>query len=229
MGTDDRFRKLKEKQKTQRKRASAKRESYEKFLIVCEDTVSGYHYLKDVIKHFKLSTANVSIVGLGQSPISIVEHANHRFTDEKKSYRPDFDKVFCVFDRDTHSTFFEAKQKIEAINKKLKKPIFNAIPSDPCFEIWLIIHFKYTSKLYEKSGRKSAANMVVEELRMLLPNYQKGYKEAFQDTCVLMAKAIENSKKLKDYCEKNGTESPRTDIDIMIEYIIDQHESMNTK
>lgn len=229
MGSDDIFHKLKARSKVAHTRGSKQIESYKKFLIVCEDTVSGYHYLKDTVNYFRLSTANVSIVGLGQSPINIVEHAKERFDQECNSCKPNFDQVFCVFDRDEHVSFYNAIAKIDSINRKLGEETFIATPSDPCFEIWLILHFLYTSKLYQRTGRKSAANIVVDDLKKLLPNYEKGLKSAFVETKDLIDIAMKNAKRLKSYCEENGAVSPRTDFDKLISFIIKQHESMRKR
>ncbi|MCU8007109.1 RloB family protein [Shewanella sp. SM87] len=229
MGSDDIFHKLKAKSKAQTKRASTQKDSYKKFLIVCEDTVSGYRYIKDVVNHYRLSTANVSIVGLGQSPLNIVEHAQKRFDEEEESCKPDFDQVFCVFDRDDHASFFNAIKKIDMVNNKLKKKVFIAIPSDPCFEIWLILHFRFTTKLYEKSGRKSAANLVVDDLKKLLPDYEKNALSAFRNTPQSINKALDNAKRLRIYCDENYSFSPKTDFDNLIDFIIEQHKSMHKR
>ena len=172
MGSEDLFHKLKKKARKAKRRESNKREPYPKFLIVCEDTVSGFHYLNSAVKYFRVSSANFSIIGLGQSPISLVRHAEMEYNQELDSHRPDFDKVFCVFDRDTHGSYYGAISKINAINKKIKnkQTVFEAITSDPCFELWLILHFTYTTKSYTSSQKKSAAMHVLDELVKELPS-----------------------------------------------------------
>ena len=221
MGSDDLFHKLKKKAKKEQKREIEKREPYPKFLIVCEDTVSGYHYLKDAVKHYKLSSANFSIVGLGQDPLRIVEHAEQKYEAENTSYRPDFDQVFCVFDRDTHARYYNAISKVDTINNKLgtASPVFWAITSNPCFEVWLILHFVYTSNAYAASQNKTAANKVVSDLLNYLPNYQKSSADTFSETVDKLAVAIDNAERLEKYCKANFTDVPNTKMHELMRFI----------
>lgn len=221
MGTDNTFHKLKAKANRSKKRAHEKKEPYPKFLIVCEDTVSGYHYLIEAVRHFRLSTANFSIVGLGQDPLDIVLDAERRFNEEKKSHKPDFERVFCVFDKDNHARYYNAISKIDSINKLIgyDTPIFTAITSIPCFEIWLILHFEYTTKLYTDKERKTASNQVAKDLTGFLKNYDKSNKTALKDTIQLLPSAITNAQRLCTYCEKNSSESPATKMHELMTFI----------
>ncbi|HIF9226624.1 TPA: RloB family protein [Photobacterium damselae] len=221
MGKDNLFHKLKEKATKAKKREINQREPYPKFLIVCEDTVSGYHYLVDAVKYFRLSSANFSIVGLGQDPLSIVKEAEKRFNEEMGSHRPDFDYVFCVFDRDNHDSYYNAISKVDQLNRKFAKDkaIFSSITSNPCFEIWLIIHFKYTTKTYKDKPNKTAAKQVVSDLTSILGGYTKGAKDTFEKTITLLPQAIENAGKLSKFCESNYSESPATKMDELMKFI----------
>ncbi|HDY7430000.1 TPA: RloB domain-containing protein [Vibrio vulnificus] len=224
MGSDNLFHKLKAKGKNEKKREHDKKMPYPKFLIVCEDTVSGYHYLMQAVNHYKLSTANFCIVGLGQDPLSLVLEAENRYESEKTSIRPEFDFVFCVFDRDTHSSYYPALSKIQSINKKLEivdedKNIFVAINSDPCFEIWLILHYIYTAKVYAPSQNKSAANNVVSDLKSYISDYDKSAKSVFTNTHEKLPTAFENASKLQAYCESHYVTSPCTKMNVLMEFI----------
>lgn len=226
MGTDNLFHKLKDKANNKRKREQGKKEPYPKFLIVCEDTVSGKNYLLEAIKQFRISTANFCIVGLGQDPLNIVQHAENRYNDEYLSNKPDFDKVFCVFDRDEHQSYYNAIKKVDAINKKLacKELVFEAITSDPCFEIWLILHFTYTTQLFVKSQRKTASNQVLDELKNYMPDYQKNSHGVFLKTCCNLGVAIENSEKLRIFCEAHYVETPSTCFGKLMSFIMNLKE-----
>lgn len=221
MGSDDLFHKLKAKAYQSRQREHGKKEPYPKFLIVCEDTVSGYHYLVNAVKHFRVSSANFRIVGLGQDPLSIVDHAEQNFKQEEASHHPNFERVFCVFDRDTHATYYNAISKVDAINKRIgnENPVFSAITSNPCFEIWLILHFNYTTKFYTASQKKSASNQVVSDLVNYLNDYKKSSKNAFEQTIAMLQTALDNADKLADYCKKNYIDSPATKMDELMDFI----------
>ncbi|PSU97833.1 hypothetical protein C0W80_16030 [Photobacterium leiognathi subsp. mandapamensis] len=233
MGSDDIFHKLKKKAAQEKKRQIGKREPYPKFLVVCEDTVSGLIYLQKAVIHYKLSTANFSIVGIGEDPLNIVKRAEIEYDKEKKSTRPAFDKVFCVFDRDTHHSYYNALSKITSLNDKIKldfisdesnsvkefKPVFVAIQSNPCFELWLLCHFEYTTKLYTKSQNKSASGHVKDDIKKYLPDYDKSSDKVFEQTINLLPSALKHASSLREFCEVNMLEAPYTDMDNLMSFL----------
>lgn len=130
-------------------------------LIICEDKKSGKRYLEDASIYFRVKV-KVEIIHCGKTdPKGIVEEALNR---GKK-----FDKVFCVIDRDTHETFNAALN----LAKSSKVEI---IASYPCFEFWLLIHFDYCRKPYMATGKLSAAEMLIKDLKKhdCFANYDKG-------------------------------------------------------
>jgi hypothetical protein len=57
-----------------------------------------------------------------------------------------FEKVFAIFDRDAHQSYFDALKLAGSLDGKLrndlKQPVeFKAIASVPCFELWLLLHY----------------------------------------------------------------------------------------
>ena len=93
-----------------------------------------------------LDSANIAIDGsCGSSPKSVVKHAQNLFNRERAN-SGNYDCVFCVFDRDQHETFGYALDKINSINRTLKKEdyskkdVFTAIRSIPAFEYWFLLH-----------------------------------------------------------------------------------------
>ena len=68
------------------------------------------------------------------------------------------DKVFCVFDRDCHTSYKSALDKIKnhKPNRHAKsKPIYQAIISSPCFEIWLLLTPHQNTKKCFGAARKA--------------------------------------------------------------------------
>ena len=65
------------------------------------------NYFRGLANFYRLS--NVKIVGKGATPKAIVNEAKHINSTEKTEYGDRYDQVFCVFDRDEHSDFNEAK------------------------------------------------------------------------------------------------------------------------
>lgn len=217
MGTDNIHHKR--KAKTALNRASKKqRKPYERVLIVCEGKKTEPIYFECLIKALRLATANVVVDGdCGSSPDRVFKHAKKLY---KKSNEigNSYDKVFCVFDKDSHPSYMAT---IDAINRSTPKGIFVAINSIPCFEYWLLLHFEYSIKPYAKSGKKSIADMVLTDLKKQpsFKKYQKGDISIFDKTFHLIEKAKSNSKLSLSESLKNNTDNPSTYVHILVDYL----------
>lgn len=133
-----------------------------KVLVLCEDSQSGKCYLEDAAFHFR-AKAQVEIVHCGVThPSGIVERAVVR--------QKNFDKVFCVLDRDTHLCFRRA------MNIAKPHPKIRIIASYPCFEFWLLLHFGFNRKPFRAVGKYSPGDLVVKSLRDKpnMDQYDKG-------------------------------------------------------
>jgi hypothetical protein len=216
MGSEDLFHKRKAKKANNLERRKANRAPYDKVLIVCEGEKTEPNYFNELIECYKLNTANVEIDGsCGSSPISVFSRARELWEIEVNKGDP-FDRVYCVFDRDTHETYDEA---IENISNVKYKNIFFAAASIPSFEYWLLLHFKFTTKPYSKTGKYSIADVVLNELIDVMPTYTKGSKNIFSDLLPQLEFAKENAaRSLKQACE-NHTDNPSTYIHKLIDYL----------
>lgn len=190
--------------------------SRDSILIVCEGAVTEPKYLESVKSIYGISSAQVKVTGeeCGSSPKSIVEYAKE---ESKNGY---FDKVYCVFDKDKHESFNEAIAQIGSLEKSKKRPSFRAIVSNPCFEIWLLIHFVYTTKNYASIPGRSICEQVISDLKKYFPGYRKGCKCIYEIVSPRQDVAIINAKKLKEYIESSGATSPMTDMYELIEKLI---------
>ncbi len=169
-------------------RQKAKRAPYERVLIVCEGAKSEPNYLREIIDCLELNTANVEVDGnCGSSPASVFAYAKKRYQDEKRQ-GDEYDRVFCVFDKDIHTTY---TQTLDHISKAKPTDTFKAIHSTPCFEYWLLLHFVFTTQPFMATGEKSACTCVIDELHKYLPMYNKGdediYKQLMQQTAQAIA------------------------------------------
>lgn len=163
MGADPLSRKRRAKKPKDLARSKARRAPYAKVLIVCEGEKTEPRYFKDLKDHYELNTANVEICGnCGSDPVSIIEHAKKRYHEEKEA-GDGFDRVFCVFDKDAHASYLKG---LDAIRGASPKGLYVAITSIPCFEYWLLLHFKYTTKPYGHLPGKSACEQVQVDLKL---------------------------------------------------------------
>ena len=169
------------------------REEYDKILIVCEGEKTEPNYFNEIVGHYRLSVANVVVTGkCGSNPKSVFEKAKQLYKEEKNK-GDSYDKVYCVFDKDEHVNFEEI---CYSINKKRPSDTFFCITSIPCFEYWLLLHYKDTSAPFFKTQNKSASDKVIEELKKYDKSYKKKNTGIFLETIDMLDEAIERAERI---------------------------------
>lgn len=217
MGSDNLHHKRKARQAKDLARRKAKRAPYDRVLIVCEGSKTEPNYLQELIDYFELNSANVEIDGSsGSSPISVIRYAKRRYDEEKKK-NDSFDRVFCVFDKDTHASYEQAVAEI--VNFR-PSGIYQAIPSVPCFEYWLLLHFEYSTKPYSSYGGKSACDCIIKDLKKYISEYAKGTKGLFNDLIHQTDQARAFSEKASREATGTGTDNPTTLMHKLVDYLI---------
>ena len=192
------------------------REEYDRILIVCEGAKTEPNYFEGARNFFKLSTANVVVSGeSGSAPMSVVAFAKKKYKESKSDGDP-YDKVYCVFDKDSHPNYDSA---VDEIGSARQGDTWEAITSVPCFEYWLLLHFTYTDKPYKKQQRKSACDQVIDELKGYLPSYEKGGSSVFEDLIDNLEKAKQNADKVLKASEQNETDNPSTHVHELVEFM----------
>lgn len=229
MGTDDLFHKRKARKVKESERKTASIQPYDRVLIVCEGQNTEPYYFEEIRLIYELDSANVEVDGsCGSSPISVVNHA-YKLYDDEVSSGDNYNKVFCVIDRDTHETYEQALDKITRLNKELKSsdegsqsdPVFVAICSNPSFEYWFLLHYNPTTKPYRPKGKKSVGDQVIDDLKTYIPDYDKKQKGLFKkliDENLLNA-AIAHSKRIYEGAQKTGNTNPSTNVHILVSYL----------
>lgn len=215
MGTDNLFHKRKERKAELLRRRRAMKAPYDVILIVCEGGKTEPNYFTELKKCFRLSNANVRICGRGSDPLSVVDFAIETFRLE-----PEFDRVYCVFDRDRHTTYNAALDRVRRIRLGKGNKIF-AIPSVPCFEFWLLLHFTYTTRSFDAPVGDSICSIVIEELKKHLPAYQKGDQDIFNKIQDKLENAITNARRVEEFHQTSGADNPSTIVHSLVEYLRD--------
>jgi RloB-like protein len=218
MGSDDLFKKRKARTKSALARQSKNRATYQRFLIVCEGTKTEPLYLRDLILDLGIRHHTVKIEpNDGASPDRIVAHAVKRY-DEDALGGDSFDKVFCVFDRDTHTTFEAAVQTIDGLKAGKHPKPFEAITSSPCFEYWLLLHFGFTDQAFHAAGKKSVADQVVSLLKTKpgFAKYSKGQNNIYNLVKNYTNKAVTHAKRGRKNAAVTGQISPIANIDVLV-------------
>lgn len=216
-GGDKLFHKRKAKQAADLKRRQAKKAPYDKVLIVCEGEKTELNYFQELRDYYRLNTANIEICSsCGSAPINIVEKAKQLYREEQRKQIP-FDRAYCVFDKDTHSTYDQA---ITASQSAKPKDTFYVINSVPCFEFWLLLHFDFTTQpFYGTIGAKAACDQVQEKLKQYIPNYAKGDSGHFDALINALPRAIKHSKQVLVGSRRDGTDNPCTRVHELVEYL----------
>lgn len=175
-----------ERQAAKLKRKKASRAPYDRVLIVCEGTKTEPQYFTEIKSTHRLHTANVCIVPshLGTSPRQVVEAALERFHQD-----PNYDRLFVVFDRDSHTNYHEALDLIDAKNRKIRNKDkvaveVSAIVSNPCFELWLILHFEDLRHLISRQDAYT-------KIKQYIPDYNKSAPGYYSKTKHLARTAID--------------------------------------
>ncbi len=215
MGTDNLFHKRKERKAESLRRRQAMKAPYDVVLIVCEGEKTEPNYFSELKKTFRLSNANVRICGRGSDPLSVVNFAIETFR-----WEPEFDRVYCVFDRDRHTTYDAALDRVRRTRLGKGSRIF-AIPSIPCFEFWLLLHFIYTTRPFDAPSGDSICSRVIEELKKYLPEYQKGEQDIFNKMQDSLNDAITNASRVQQFHQTSGTDNPSTLVHSLVEYLRD--------
>lgn len=227
MGSEYLFHKRKARKAEDSVRKKSKRQSYDRVLIVCEGEKTEPIYFEEVRVVLEIDSANIEIDGSsGSSPISVVNHAFGLYQQDSSS-GDRYNHVFCVFDRDSHPTFDEAIRRVDEINKQLKadglddQTTFKAIISIPSFEYWLLIHYSPTTKPYARTPTKSVGDLVIEDLKQYLPNYQKTQKGLFKKSLDegTLEGALANSKRIYDSEQGAGGVNSCTNMHELISYL----------
>lgn len=196
---------------TQKKRGTKNRKSKKVILVGLEGkNVTEKLYLNQ----FNRISSDYSIVfapGNKTDPIGIINETIRAKKESDLDLKKG-DICCCLLDTDV-----EAKKKdlFEIIKKKAEKSKIEVLFSNPTFEIWYILHFNYTTKVFESS------NSVIEHLKNYIPEYKKNSNVSK----VLLPKkenAISNSKRLERFHKDNGKidvfdKNPYTDVYKLIE------------
>ena len=215
MGCDNLFHKRKAQKEAKHRRKMAKRDPYERVLIVCEGEKTEPNYFRWLRNRLGLNSANVVIADRkgGLDPKSLVEYAIDEYNKEK-----DFDNVYCVFDKDKHTTYDAALNQIASKHFKGGGKL-HAAQSVPCFEFWLLLHFRYTTHQYDAPLDASNCDLVINEIERYIPGYEKGKKDFIPYLDGRAAGAVENAKRLEAFHETSGTDNPSTKVHLLLEYL----------
>ena len=195
------------------------REQVTMFLIICEGQKTERLYFNKYRKRnngLMILTPNTNVT----DPRNLVKFA----ISQIQRYGIDFDygdQVWCVFDADnnTPANLAAARQSAELSN-------INLCLSNPCFELWYLLHYTYYYTPISTSN-------LLQKLTNYIPNYNKS-KEYFESLFDKRGGAIINARKLNRQHSDLGVDllsldsNPSTFIVELVQQILD-NEKKNEK
>lgn len=219
MGSEDLFHKRKARSGAALQRQKRERARNKRYLIVCEGTKTEPHYLRELLDDLGIRPQMVRIApNDGVSPDRVVAHAVALYVEDAAAGDA-FDMVYCVFDRDRHTTFDAAVQRTKDLSAAGQP--FVAITSTPCFEVWLLLHFGYSDQPFHAAGKKSVGDQVVAALKTKpgFAKYGKGQKGIFGQLKDKLADALTHAAQLRGHVVATGSINPATDVDELVKAI----------
>lgn len=183
------------KQQTLWARKKPTRSSKERILILCEGEVTEPKYFNH-LRHLYRAQWVVGSANTKTSPQDIFKIA--------KTKTKEYDKVYCVFDLENN----EARRKqYQIFAETLKIKLY---PSNPCFEIWFLLHFGFMEAPYPDGASVKKA---VQKLKGM-----EGYNGKNVNHALLFERlgdALKNAHKL----EQCGHDNPATAIHRLIDLL----------
>jgi hypothetical protein len=212
-GNNNKNRKLaKARHKAERKKAGRRERG--SALLVCEGKCTEPFYLQGLLKHLDISSASVEIIE-GQSnsnAVAVVNRARQRFDQVPR------DRVFVVIDAEQADLPRALQQCVTPLQRENKKKVLpevriEPILSAPCFEVWLLLHFRFCDQPFNHFAD------VLPELEASLPDYQKNDPAIFLKVGggEGLERALVNTVLLRNALTQTGAISPATDMDKLIE------------
>ena len=194
-------------------RKQGKRPAYDRILIVCEGSKTEPLYLDDIRQQFRIPTAHIKVIHStnGTEPMQVVDCAEQTFRESKN-----FDLVIAVFDRDDHLTYNDALLRAATIDQTLKNSDrkrvgFKAVPSVPCFELWILLHYQDVHAFWHRDEVIAAVSSVDR-----IPGYRKGSTGVYAKTEHCIPEATARAEFLRTKFNPTTGTDPYTDMDWLV-------------
>jgi hypothetical protein len=194
------------------RRRKAQLEPRPRLLIICEGKVTEPSYFKGLIQAEQIRLIEVVVDNEGGTPKTLVERAVSRIKASKRQAKGardqnlKYDEIWCVFDVDEHPKLMDALQQAKAQG-------ISITISNPCFELWLLLHFTYHSAWIDRHAVQNAC-------REHLKDFDKYIN--FSEVSNYIEVAILRAEQLEKWQETRGCsgENPSTTVHRLVQHII---------
>jgi len=177
------------------------REPLPVWLLLCEGRVTERDYF-DALRRTRELQAQIRIEHCPGGLPKLVEEAQRRLT---RSNAPD--RIWCVADVDD----FSPEQIRQAVERAAVRSEITLAISNPCFELWALLHFEDCRRFLTKEQAK-------RRLRRHLPAYEK--RLPFEQLAPRFPEAFERAKALAIRGGVHGLHNPSTGVHRLIESLL---------
>lgn len=164
--------------------------------IYCEGEKTEPLYLEAYIS--EVSKRTLSVFKIPKTRKNTPEQLVDEAIKKKSSSSSAKDDVFWVVYDQEHLTPQTISTHQKAWNKASRHGINVAI-SCVCFELWLLLHFGFTTKAFTSYSNLMSSS----PLKRLIPDYSKGSKSTYMSLRERVNDAKSNAKKLASYASSN--------------------------
>jgi hypothetical protein len=196
------------------RRGGPVREPYDVVLIVCEGRKTEPNYVDGLRLAHGLSNVNVRVLQPpGQDPMSLANFAIQQMDRDRE-----YDRGYCVFDRDGHAGFDDAVRTIcGSTHGRAGKLV--PITSVPCFALWVLLHYRYSAAPYVARGGYSACDRVIRDIQTYYRGYTKGSTTVFADLAPHIDRALDHAACLERHNQSAASWNPSTHMHHLVQYL----------
>jgi len=158
-----------------------------RILVVCEGDTESNYFNKFREKLFVLKKHRTEDIVIEVKPAKhpAAKHVFDEARQKKESITPRYSEVWCVFDKDRNTD----DGYNQLIAKRAKEENIHIAYSNPCFELWFLLHFDYyDSQLSGKDCEKKLCSR--------MQDYSKTDVELFDKFANKQAIAIKHAETL---------------------------------
>mgnify|MGYP000019962442 CR=1 FL=1 len=176
----------------------------ERHLIVCEGEKTEPFYFKgmrDALKPEFRNRIHIVVKGTGLHTVDLFDYALR-----ESRLSGGYDHVWLAYDRDD----FDLREFDSVAGKCAQSSdettAFHALWSNPCFEVWMLLHFGYTTA--EMTSAEALAKTDAAFRRELNRPYSKTAMDLFEELRSRMHPAEANAERLMKWHKEQGVALP---------------------
>ncbi|MFG2307511.1 RloB family protein [Streptomyces sp. NPDC048566] len=199
------------------KRSGSSRSEQRRFLIYCEGACTEDQYFKGLKQELKSLPVTICLGGDHGEPKSLVRAAikhKERAARSAADRHTPYDEVWCVVDVEAPI----AHPSLDEAVKLAREAGISIALSNPCFELWLLLHLRGVSA-YQTSASVQAALEKAADCGYTVQRKHLDYMKLRGPDGARYAEARRRAEKLRMKSELGHRTNPWTDVDLLVEVL----------